>query len=180
MSERLKLFAPLIVFAVLALVLLVLQNRIVTGAYDPSALPSKLIGKALPPFNLTLLDNAQVPLTNEQLDQFPALVNVWATWCIACRAEHAYLNHLAESGITIYGLNYKDERPAALQWLARLGNPYELNIFDEHGKLGLNMGVYGAPETYVLDRQGIVRYRHVGVMSETVWQEKIRPLGIRW
>ena len=180
MNDRLKLFAPLIIFVLLATVFFVLQKRIASGEYDPSALPSQLVGKELPEFSLSELENASITLTRDNLDRLPALVNVWATWCIACRAEHAYLNQLAESGVTLYGLNYKDERPAALQWLSRLGNPYVLNLFDEQGKLGLNMGVYGAPETYVLDQNGKVRYRHVGVMSETVWQEKILPLRIQW
>ncbi|NNL57759.1 MAG: DsbE family thiol:disulfide interchange protein, partial [Pseudomonadales bacterium] len=131
-------------------------------------------------FTLPQLANADASVSNSDLLGAPALLNVWATWCIACRAEHAYLNQLADSGITIYGLNYKDERDAATQWLARLGNPYRLNIFDHQGRLGLDLGVYGAPETYVLDTEGIIRYRHVGVMNEQVWRDKIVVLGIDW
>lgn len=180
MSDRLKLFAPLIVFVLLAGMFFVLQKRIASGEYNPSALPSQLIGKNIPEFSLTVLNDPSLTLGRDDLDRMPALINVWATWCIACRVEHAYLNQLAENGVTIYGLNYKDERAAALQWLSRFGNPYILNLFDERGKLGLNMGVYGAPETYVLDSRGKIRYRHVGIMSDSVWQEKILPLGINW
>ena len=119
-------------------------------------------------------------ITSINLNNKAALLNVWATWCVSCRVEHAYLNTLAEKGITIFGLNYKDDQQKANQWLTRLGNPYQLNLFDVNGKLGLNMGVYGAPETYVLDANGIVRYRHVGVVDENVWQSKILPLGLNW
>jgi cytochrome c biogenesis protein CcmG/thiol:disulfide interchange protein DsbE len=178
--SRIKLFIPLLVFILLALVFLQLENRMISGDYDPSMLPSALIGKPLPEFNLTTLDNPNSVITSLELNNKAALLNVWATWCVSCRVEHAYLNTLAEKGITIFGLNYKDDQQKANQWLARLGNPYQLNLFDVNGKLGLNMGVYGAPETYVLDANGIVRYRHVGVVNEKVWQSRILPLGLNW
>ena len=176
--SRIKLFIPLLVFILLALVFLQLEKRMISGDYDPSMLPSALIGKPLPEFNLTTLDNPNSVITSLELNNKAALLNVWATWCVSCRVEHAYLNTLAEKGITIFGLNYKDDQQKANQWLARLGNPYQLNLFDVNGKLGLNMGVYGAPETYVLDANGIVRYRHVGVVDEKVWQSRILPLGL--
>jgi len=179
-SSRIKLFIPLVVFVLLALVFLQLEKRMISGDYDPSMLPSALIGKPLPEFNLTTLDNPNTVITSINLNNKAALLNVWATWCVSCRVEHAYLNTLAEKGITIFGLNYKDDQQKANQWLTRLGNPYQLNLFDVNGKLGLNMGVYGAPETYVLDANGIVRYRHVGVVDENVWQSKILPLGLNW
>jgi len=178
--SRIKLFIPLLVFILLALVFLQLEKRMISGDYDPSMLPSALIGKPLPEFNLTTLDNPNSVITSLELNNKAALLNVWATWCVSCRVEHAYLNTLAEKGITIFGLNYKDDQQKANQWLARLGNPYQLNLFDVNGKLGLNMGVYGAPETYVLDANGIVRYRHVGVVNEKVWQSRILPLGLNW
>ena len=178
--SRIKLFIPLLVFILLALVFLQLENRMISGDYDPSMLPSALIGKPLPEFNLTTLDNPNSVITSLELNNKAALLNVWATWCVSCRVEHVYLNTLAEKGITIFGLNYKDDQQKANQWLVRLGNPYQLNLFDVNGKLGLNMGVYGAPETYVLDANGIVRYRHVGVVDEKVWQSRILPLGLNW
>ena len=180
MLNRLKLFIPLFVFILLALVFWSFEQRIISGDHDPSALPSALVGKAVPTFNLPSLNDAEVQLTNADLNQLPALLNVWATWCISCRVEHAYLNALSTRGINVYGLNYKDDREDAKLWLSRLGNPYLLNLFDSEGKLGLNLGVYGAPETYVIDRKGIIRYRHVGVMDEKVWQSKIVPLGLDW
>lgn len=180
MLQRIKLYIPLIVFAVLALAFYSLQKRMDSGEYDPASLPSALLGKQVPEFSLPLLSDAAVLKSAADLHGRAALLNVWATWCVACRAEHAYLNQLSQSGIRIYGLNYKDEREAALQWLQRLGNPYYFNLYDSEGMLGLNLGVYGAPETYVLDAQGVVRYRHVGVLNERIWQKKIIPLGLRW
>lgn len=177
---RVKLFIPLLVFVVLSAVFFHLESRIITGDYDPSTLPSALVGKPLPEFNLTTLADPNREITAIDLNGKPALLNVWATWCVSCRVEHSYLNSLANEGVTIFGLNYKDDRVQATRWLSRLGNPYKLNLFDVDGKLGLNMGVYGAPETYVLDAQGIIRYRHVGVMDAKVWRSRVLPLGLDW
>ena len=177
--ERIKLFIPLIVFVVLAGVFLSLERRMVDGSYDPTELPSALIGKPLPSFSLTVLEDENATKTQSDIVG-PALLNVWATWCVSCRVEHGYLNQLAQRGIRIYGLNYKDEREAANRWLTRLGNPYVFNLFDADGKLGLNLGVYGAPETYVIDRAGTIVYRHVGILSDAVWSEKIQTLGLAW
>ena len=105
----------------------------------------------------------------------PALINVWATWCFSCRVEHPYLLQLAEQGVTIYGLNYKDEPLKASQWLVDLGNPYAETVVDQSGDFGLDLGVYGAPETYVIDAKGIIRHRHVGVVDEQVWLEQLQP-----
>lgn len=104
------------------------------------------------------------------------LFNVWATWCISCRVEHAYLQQLADTGVKIYGVNYKDDSAAARQWLRELGDPYVDNIADVQGSLGLDLGVYGAPETYFVDRQGIIRYRHVGVIGARVWETLLQPI----
>ena len=177
--ERIKLFIPLLLFVVIALVFLALEKRMSTGDYDPSALPSALVGQSVPAFELTALADASVFKTVADIKP-PALLNVWATWCVACRVEHEYLNTLAESGIRVYGLNYKDDRIEAQRWLQQLGNPYTFVIFDKEGSLGLNLGVYGAPETYVLDANGIIRYRHVGILDKRVWQKSIIPLGITW
>ena len=178
--SRVKLFIPLIIFVLLSLVFLQLEKRMVSGDYDPWMLPSALEGKSLPEFSLTTLEDADKTIEFIELNNKPALLNVWATWCVSCRVEHAYLNDLAKKGIRIFGLNYKDDREKANLWLARLGNPYQLNLFDIDGKLGINMGVYGAPETYVIDANGIVRYRHVGIVDERVWESKILPLGLNW
>jgi len=140
---------------------------------DPSELPSALIDKPMPSFSLSSLDKAENILTEADV-KFgePVLLNVWATWCPSCKAEHAQLNRIAtEEGVKIVGVNYKDEREKAKVWLERYLDPYVLNIYDEKGSLGLDLGVYGAPETYVLDGNGVIRYKHVGVVDEKVWQQ---------
>ncbi|MGB5325549.1 MAG: DsbE family thiol:disulfide interchange protein [Pseudomonadales bacterium] len=178
MNARLKLFLPLLLFLVLATIFLALQQRMGDGSYTPSELPSALLGKSLPSFALPALDDPDRLVEAPDLLGEPALLNVWATWCVACRAEHPYLNYLANRGVVIFGLNYKDERAAALGWLERLGDPYRLSLFDEAGKLGLDLGVYGAPETFVLDAGGKIVYRHVGVLDERTWRNRIERLAL--
>lgn len=170
---RLKLMLPLLVFVLLALVFWSVLKR---DHYDPQYLPSALIGQPLPAFSLMQLEDEARVLTLADLPQQAFLLNVWATWCISCRVEHPYLNRLAQQGVAVVGLNYKDDRLKALQWLDDLGNPYRLNLFDPQGRLGLDLGVYGAPETYLVDRHGVVRFKHVGVVDEQVWQEQLQPL----
>jgi cytochrome c biogenesis protein CcmG, thiol:disulfide interchange protein DsbE len=169
MAPRLKLFLPLILFVVLALFLF-------RGlSLDPRELPSALIDKPFPAFSLPALGDAR-QLDRSLLDGEVSLVNVWATWCISCRVEHPYLRQLADAGVNIIGVNYKDEPDAAREWLAQLGDPYRVNIVDSEGSLGLDLGVYGAPETYLVDARGVIRYRHVGVIDERVWREVLEPL----
>ncbi|GGY33322.1 thiol:disulfide interchange protein [Bacterioplanes sanyensis] len=139
------------------------------GKEDKDVLPSPLVGQPFPAFNAVAL------LTDEALDQSslpakPMLVNVWATWCPTCKAEHAFLNQLAKQGITIVGINYKDDSAKAREWLKAFGDPYAFNIVDPDGKLGLELGVYGAPETFLVDSQGIIRGKHVGDLNTRVWQ----------
>jgi len=168
-APRLKLFLPLIFFLVLAAFLF-------RGlSLDPMALPSALIDRPLPDFNLTELADDR-PLSRDDVIGEAALFNVWATWCISCRVEHPYLQQLADSGVPIYGINYKDEDNAARRWLESLGHPYRANIVDREGTLGMDLGVYGAPETYLVDASGVIRYRHVGVIDERVWRDALEPL----
>lgn len=169
MPARLKLFLPLILFGILAIFL-------VRGLQlDPKALPSALIDQPLPEFSLTALGSGE-PLDRSAVIGQVALFNVWATWCVSCRVEHPYLTQLAQQGVAIYGINYKDEDQAALQWLQELGDPYIASIADRQGTLGLDLGVYGAPETYLIDASGVVRYRHVGVVDERVWTTILAPI----
>ena len=174
---RLKLFLPLLGFACIALFFYIMVNRIDQGDYNPQTLPSALVNKPFPDFSLEKLEQPSVQLSRTDMLGHVALINVWATWCPSCHVEHGYLNYLASSkGITIYGVNYKDKAPAALRWLESKGSPYAFNIFDPQGSLGLDMGVTGAPETYVIDHRGFVRMRFQGPLNETIWQEKFQPL----
>jgi len=143
---------------------------------DPTELPSALIGKPLPSFSLPSVEDSQRLITAEDIKGKPALVNVWATWCVACKVEHPVLNQLAKQGVTIYGVNYKDDNAAAQKWLREFHDPYQLNISDAQGSLGLDLGVYGAPETFIVDKQGIIRHKYVGVIDERVWREQLAAL----
>jgi len=146
------------------------------GLYlDPAELPSALIDKPFPEFSLRDVQSNRV-ITRADLLGKPALVNVWGTWCVACRVEHPVLNKLAQQGVVIYGINYKDVNADALKWLKDFHNPYQLNIRDDEGSLGLNLGVYGAPETFLIDSKGIIRHKFVGVVDETVWREQLAGL----
>jgi cytochrome c biogenesis protein CcmG/thiol:disulfide interchange protein DsbE len=171
MAPRVKLFIPLFLFVGLALFLF-------RGLQlDPTELPSALIDRPLPVFELPALGMERL-LTREDVTGEVALFNVWATWCVSCRVEHPYLHKLAEQGVPIFGVNYKDDDADALKWLAELGDPYRLNIVDAQGSLGLDLGVYGAPETYLVDAQGLIRYRHVGIVDDRVWREVLEPLYV--
>ncbi|WP_263263960.1 DsbE family thiol:disulfide interchange protein [Pseudomonas sp. RIT-PI-S] len=165
---RAWLAIPLVLFVGLAAVLY-------RGLYlDPAELPSALIGKPFPAFALTAVEDGR-PLGRSALLGAPALVNVWGTWCVACRDEHPTLARLAAQGVLIHGINYKDDTVAANRWLVQLSNPYRVNVSDAQGTLGLDLGVYGAPETFLIDAQGIIRYKHVGIVDEQVWRDELAP-----
>ncbi|MBI2379403.1 MAG: DsbE family thiol:disulfide interchange protein [Gammaproteobacteria bacterium] len=165
-----QLFIPLLVFV--ALCVLLYQGL----SMDPRLLPSELVDEPVPAFSLPALDGGAT-LGAENLKGKPRLLNVWATWCPSCYTEHPYLLTLAkEQGVSIVGLNYKDEPAKARDYLARLGNPYETVISDEPGRLGIDLGVYGAPETFVIDAKGVVRFRFVGVIDERSWNKELKPV----
>ncbi|MBX9913732.1 MAG: DsbE family thiol:disulfide interchange protein [Pseudomonadaceae bacterium] len=146
------------------------------GLYlNPTELPSALIDKPFPAFSLPAVSGGQV-ITLADLKGQPALVNVWATWCPACRAEHPFLTELRAQGVRIIGVNYKDDNAAAQKWLVDLHDPYQLNINDAKGSLGLDLGVYGAPETFLVDKNGIIRHKYVGVIDTQVWREQLAGL----
>ncbi len=166
--QRLRLFLPLIGFAVLA-------GLLWRGlALDPNHMPSALANRPFPEFTALSLDG--VPVSRADLLGRPALVNVWATWCPSCAAEHAFLNRLAADGVTIYGIDYKDDADEARRWIAERGNPYRLIVADPDGRLGIELGVTGAPETYLIDASGVVRHRYQGALDERVWQDEFAPL----
>lgn len=143
---------------------------------DPSELPSALLNKPFPEFNLPSLDREAEQVTRKDLLGRPALVNVWATWCPTCRDEHEMFNQLAKQGVLIHGINYKDNVEKAHIWLRDLLNPYDIIITDAKGSLGMDLGVYGAPETFVIDKDGIIRYKFVGAVDEKVWRERLEPV----
>lgn len=166
--KRILLFAlPLLAFLALAVLFL---TRI---GENSDALPTALAGKPLPAFSLPSLDGGTVTQTDLK---GPLLLNVWGTWCPSCYDEHPYLLELARQGVVIVGLNYKDEVPAARDFLARLGSPYRQVIVDAEGTLGLDLGVYGAPETFVIDAQGRVLHRVTGVVTPENFAAEIAPL----
>lgn len=166
--NRALLFIPLAIFFAMGILF-----WIGLGKENKDVLPSPLIGKPFPEFATKALESgAEISATS--LDGQPMLVNVWATWCPTCKAEHEFLNTLASEGIRIIGINYKDDDFKAKQWLSAYGNPYEFNVSDPDGKLGLDLGVYGAPETFLVDSQSIIRAKHVGDLNPRVW-EKLKP-----
>ncbi len=174
-KQRLFLFIPLAIFAGLA----ILFWRGLS--LNPNEMPSALLNKPVPAFELPVLpapENPQglVRANQEMLKGKVSLLNVWATWCVTCRQEHEFLNTLKAQGILIYGINYKDNNEDAQRWLAELHNPYVYSVTDEDGRLGLNLGVFGAPETYVIDKQGIIRYKHIGDVNAQVWEKTIKPI----
>ena len=158
---------PLVVFASLIIVLFsFLSDR-------DDQLETALIDSSFPEFKLGSLSDESRVLTKQDIIKLPALINVWATWCIACRVEHPFLMKLKEeSRLTIYGLNYKDNKLKALDLLERDGDPFEFSIYDFEGRLAIDLGVYGAPETFFIDKNGLIRDRHVGVIDEKVWEDK--------
>ena len=175
MKRRLILFIPLIVALVLGIFLW--QGL----KLDPRELPSALIGKPFPQFTLSTVKDENAALTQDALKGEVSLVNVWATWCVSCRQEHPELVRIAkETGIPIYGLNYKDTRPEAIRWLDEYLDPYRFSLFDADGRVGLDLGVYGAPETYIVDKEGIVRYRFVGVIDRNIWLNELLPEVNKW
>lgn len=161
--KKLLFFIPLIAFIALGVVFYQQLGK------DTEYMPSALVGQPIPEFKLVDMASDSV-VSNGAMPDEPYLLNFWATWCPSCSAEHAYLGELAEQGVNIVGIDYKDETPAAKQWLAERGNPYSLVLLDEMGKFGVDMGITGAPETFVVSATGEILYRHQGVVNEEVWQ----------
>jgi cytochrome c biogenesis protein CcmG, thiol:disulfide interchange protein DsbE len=144
---------------------------------DPKEVPSPLINKPAPGFALTRLDDPAQTIRREEMLGKVWMLNVWASWCVACREEHPLLVEFAKSKmLPIYGLNYKDDRRDGLQWLARFGNPYDASLFDNDGKVGIDFGVYGVPETFIIDRQGVIRFKQIGPLTPDVIRTQVEPL----
>jgi cytochrome c biogenesis protein CcmG/thiol:disulfide interchange protein DsbE len=143
---------------------------------DPSVLPSQLIDKPIPAFSLPPVRPGDIGLQHTEFTGEPKLLNIFASWCGACRIEHPYLMRLRAQGVPIHGLDWKDAPEKGAAWLEQYGDPYIRAGNDLSGRAGIDLGVTGAPETFVIDGQGRVRYRHVGVVTPEVWEKTIRPL----
>ena len=166
-----KFLIPLGIFVVLAIFL----GRGLS--LDPREVPSPLIGKPAPAFSLSQLDKPAQMIGTKQLLGQVWILNVYASWCVACRDEHPVLVEFSKTGVApIYGLNYKDKREPAMNWLQQLGNPYTASIFDESGRVGIDFGVYGVPETFVIDKLGVIRYKKTGPVTQETIQSTILPL----
>ncbi len=167
----LRYLIPLVLFLALAVFLAIGLTR------DPHELKSVLINKPAPAFHLPQLKAADKTISTEDLRGKVWLLNVWASWCVACRDEHPWLIEYAKSGVVpIYGLNYKDRREDALASLEELGDPYTVSAVDFDGRVAIDYGVYGAPETYVIDKSGMIRLKHVGPLMPDVWSKEILPV----
>ncbi len=166
-----RFMLPLVAFLVMAIFLFAGLSL------NPRQVPSPLIDKPAPEFTMQQLHNPEMILDSKDNLGKVWLLNVWASWCVACRDEHPLLVQVANAGIVpVYGLNYKDERDTAIQWLRQFGDPYTVSVVDPEGRVGIDYGVYGVPETYVIDKQGIIRHKQIGPVTVKSLQEKILPL----
>ena len=166
-----KFLIPLLLFLVLVGFLAVGLNR------DPHEVPSPLINKPAPAFEIAQLEQANKTFSPASMKGQVWILNVWASWCVACREGHPVLVELAKSQVApVVGLDYKDKREDALAMLARQGNPYLLSAYDANGRVGIDYGVYGVPETYVIDRAGVIRFKHIGPITSQILNQKIYPL----
>ena len=171
MPKALKYIVPLAIFAVIVVFLAVGLTK------DPREIPSPFIGKAAPAFTLARLHDPATTFSPEQMKGKVWLLNVWASWCASCRVEHPILNDMSRRGIVpIVGLNYKDARADAMNWLKQHGDPYQLSAWDFDGKVGIDYGVYGAPESFVIDKSGVIRYKHIGPITPEALEKTILPL----
>lgn len=166
-----KFLLPLAVFIVLVALLAVGLNL------NPREVPSPLVGKPAPGFTVPQLHEPEKTFSPKDMAGKVWLLNVWASWCVSCREEHPLLVEFAKSGITpVVGLDYKDKREDGQRWLARFGNPYLVSALDADGRVGIDYGVYGVPETYLIDKQGVIRFKQIGPITPEVLEKKIVPL----
>ena len=171
MSSSWRFLLPAAAFAVLVGFFVIGLQR------DPGNIPSPLVGKPAPAFSLESLGDPAWRVGSADFAGRPWLLNVWATWCVGCRDEHAALLQIArENRVPIVGLNWRDDRTLALRWLAQLGNPYASVAYDPDGRTAIDWGVYGAPETFLIDAEGRVIRKHIGPLSIAVWQRDFVPL----
>jgi cytochrome c biogenesis protein CcmG/thiol:disulfide interchange protein DsbE len=168
---KIKFLLPAAVFLILVAVFVVGLTK------DPSRIPSPLVNNPAPEFSLPSLQDPNVMVGSANYANEMALVNIWATWCPGCRQEHDFLLELAQENIVpIFGLNWRDNRPDALQWLQVLGDPYIASAFDVDGRVGIDWGAYGAPETFLIDKNGIVIHKHIAPLTREIWERDFMPL----
>lgn len=172
MNKRWFLFIPLIVVMAMSALF---AYALLTGV-DPKELPSALKGREMPEFELSTVEDSSATLTAADLKGEPYLLNFWATWCPSCKYEHPYLNALSNEGVRIIGVDYKDDRDLALQWLKDYANPYQIGLFDPNGDLGFELGVTGAPETFFVDSKGIIRHRFQGPIDAAKWENELKAI----
>ena len=166
-----RFVVPIAAFLALVVVLTIGLTR------DPGKLESTYIDKQAPAFDLPSLTDASRRVNNDRMAGSMALVNVWATWCVGCREEHPFLMQLAaDDPLPIYGINWRDDKQTALGWLDQYGDPYVDSGFDADGRVGIDWGVYGAPETFLVDANGIVIYKHLGPLNRAIWERDFVPL----
>jgi len=165
------LYWRLIPFAIFAILVFFLWRGL---SLEPRKLPSAQLGKPLPAFQLSDLEEGKF-FTPQVMEGKVVLLNIWASWCAACVDEQVFLMRLARESVPIYGLNYKDKTENARHWLKEWGNPYQAVGEDRDGKLAIDLGVYGAPETFLIDKKGIIRFRHIGILDEKAWQSDFLP-----
>lgn len=171
MMKFLKFGVPFLVFAVLVAFFAIGLTR------DPREVPSPLIDKPAPAFQLTRLEAPDHKFSPEEMRGKVWLLNVWASWCVSCRVEHPLLVQMSKTHqVPIVGLDYKDQRVDGMKWLTTHGDPYVLSAFDDEGKVGIDYGVYGVPETFVIDKQGVIRYKQIGPITKEALETKILPL----
>ncbi|MGZ8254657.1 MAG: DsbE family thiol:disulfide interchange protein [Burkholderiaceae bacterium] len=170
-KSKLRFLIPLALFIVLA-------GFLLRGLFlNPREVPSPLINKPAPQFSLAQLAQPDRPFAPQDMKGQVWLLNVWASWCVACRQEHPLLVELARrKAVPIIGLNYKDKPDAAIGWLAQFGDPYNLSVKDNDGRVGIDYGVYGVPETFLIDKAGVIRFKQIGPITEEVWTKKMQPL----
>lgn len=170
--NRLIFFVP----AVFVLVVGAVFTWVLWIDLDTETIPTPLKDKALPAFSLPSVYDADQMLSNADFDGQGYMLNVWATWCITCRVEHPELKRLADKGVNIVGLNYKDSRAEALKWLAQYKDPFSQNIYDEEGTLGFDLGVTGAPETFFVRSDGTIAHKHVGEINSQLWESELKSI----
>ena len=164
---------PLVIFVLMVLLL----GYGLRPGYDPKEIPSPLIDKAAPAFSLAMLDAPSRQLSTADMAGQVWVLNVWASWCVSCRAEHPVITALANKNlVSVIGLNYKDEPDEATRWLEQFGNPYTASVMDREGRVGIDWGVYGVPETFIIGADGMIKYKHIGPVTHESLEQKILPI----